>query len=648
MLTASAPNPPARVSKTRLYVLVFVLVLTSIGLFYTRSRYLAPPPEPPKNASPPERMRLYLSRIKSDNTDVCAYIELGKLEEEREYYMSALRRLYAARALGAPEREIVLPLGRSLMHLARYDEAITNLTAAAKEMPDSADAVSNLAGAYFASGNGDVASRVLKEFVARHRIASGGTSLTSDDLHRVMLCLAEARDVVGAGDVARIILASDPNDASSLSILGHSLLLRGKNAEAVDTLKRAVSLEPTLAQLCYNYGMALVQTGRDGEALKQFERAVVLNPKAKEAFLQMATVYQKRLEVGPAALAMNHAAALAPQEPPILYRAGKANERAGKLPEANYWYAKAALAAGQRSEALKYAGRLLGLHDPRWYTDGFLLQAEAYRGLHRLKDYVDSTRKAVKGDSAGDCIKLAEAYEKSDLLAREVEYLKRALRKDPNTAALVHTSIADTLTKRQLPDEAEREMELAVAANPSDPEGHMELGNLYFQRRSTGDRLRKAIAAYEECVRLAPKLSTAHQTLGIAYSAAGNLPMAAFHLEHAIDLEPGYGPAYQELGRVYAAMGDKPASDAMLGLYRKYIRYDLKLQTLAARADQNKRDPEAQVDLADLQARSGDLVSAEQNYRMALRLAPGDKQIRRKHQRILDELTMKPEDVASK
>lgn len=635
------PAASARPPIVRMTTLAVLLILSIGGLVYSRKALNRRPPEPPASATIKDRIKVYTDRIKADKTDVRAYVELGRLEESQEFYTSALRRLYAARVLGAEEREIILPLGRSLSRLARWDEAFKELTHATRLMPASAEAAANLAGAYAASGDSAGATRVLSDFVERNRKPDGTTSLSLDDLRRVMICFVEAHADEKAGEIAKLVIAQAPDDAGAYAVAGNALLVNNKFKDALPYLEKAVALEPSVPSVAYNDAIALEQCGRETEALKQLERCVSLNQNAVEAFTEMASLYAKRKQDKLAALAITRAAFKSPADTRILYRAGKLNERAGSLPEANYWYAKAALSAAQYGEALKYAAKLVASSDPRWRSAGWFSTAEACRGQHKMSEYLEAMRKAHPGDSAQDCMDLADAYQKADLLDKQVEYLRKALARDPRRGAEVHSLIADTLARRGLPDQAEREMELAVAADPSNPENHTQLGNLYLQRRSSGDRLRKAIREYSEAVRLEPGESSGYQNLGVAYSAARDWTRAAAALEHAIDLEPGYGPAYQELGRVYAARGDVAGSEEMRNLFRKYVHYDLKLKTLAARADQNRKDPAAQTDLADLQARSGDLTSALQNYEAALRLAPNDARTRRKRDRVMDLLNLR-------
>ena len=62
-------------------------------------------------------------------------------------------------------------------------------------------------------------------------------------------------------------------------------------------------------------------------------------------------------------------------------------------------------------------------------------------------------------------------------------------------------------------DEVESLLRRALALDPSSSEAHLQLANLYSQRRDYA----RAIPEYQEAVKLAPNLADAHFRLGQAY-----------------------------------------------------------------------------------------------------------------------------------
>ncbi len=62
-------------------------------------------------------------------------------------------------------------------------------------------------------------------------------------------------------------------------------------------------------------------------------------------------------------------------------------------------------------------------------------------------------------------------------------------------------------------DQVESLLKKALALNPSFPEAHLQLGNLYSQRRNFAE----AVPEYQQALRLSPNIPDAHFRLGQAY-----------------------------------------------------------------------------------------------------------------------------------
>jgi Flp pilus assembly protein TadD len=68
-----------------------------------------------------------------------------------------------------------------------------------------------------------------------------------------------------------------PLDSGSHFVLGMAQLLHGRYSDADESLRRAVSLEPGLAEACYGIGLAAIALGHDGVAPLQHERLTELD-----------------------------------------------------------------------------------------------------------------------------------------------------------------------------------------------------------------------------------------------------------------------------------------------------------------------------------------------------------------------------------
>lgn len=230
-----------------------------------------------------------------------------------------------------------------------------------------------------------------------------------------------------------------------------------------------------------------------------------------------------------------------------------------------------------------------------------------------------------------DLLLRAYAYyqiEDEKALAKRLVCLREAAEKSPEQRAAISLQIAEQLRRTGRRDEAEKEMEAALASAPNDPELLRRLGDFYLDRRDSGDRLSRGIGLIERAVAASPQDEQAWLLLGQGYAARNELARAALCLEHVIDLEPGYGPGYLELARVYARMGKSDDNKEMMQLYSKYVAFEQRHETLQTRA----RGPKAPT--KDIQAyaeellTTGDLGGATREYERVLRREPADKATR--------------------
>ncbi len=71
-------------------------------------------------------------------------------------------------------------------------------------------------------------------------------------------------------------------------------------------------------------------------------------------------------------------------------------------------------------------------------------------------------------------------------------------------------------------NQVESSLKKALALNPSFPEAHLQLANLYSQRRQFAE----AVPEYQEALRLSPNIADAHFRLGQAYVHLGKKDLA--------------------------------------------------------------------------------------------------------------------------
>jgi tetratricopeptide (TPR) repeat protein len=114
--------------------------------------------------------------------------------------------------------------------------------------------------------------------------------------------LYEMRDDQGAEAAFRKGLEVKPDMKGAHFFLGNLYLRQAEDpveeqaaaARAAAEYEQEARLSPDNDSVAYNHGLASLKAGQDDQALASFERATTLNPSKGEAYLKMASIYEKR------------------------------------------------------------------------------------------------------------------------------------------------------------------------------------------------------------------------------------------------------------------------------------------------------------------------------------------------------------------
>ena len=160
--------------------------------------------------------------------------------------------------------------------------------------------------------------RLLRQFLsglARSRVAPADYAA----VRAHALGLHREGKLAQAESAYRSILVRVPDDAVTLGLFGHCLLLQGRFAEAVDVLTRAVAGDPASADALFNLAVAYKSQRAFAPALANVQKALGLRPAFVEARLVAAEVclaggdyagaeaqFRAALELQPDHLEANH------------------------------------------------------------------------------------------------------------------------------------------------------------------------------------------------------------------------------------------------------------------------------------------------------------------------------------------------------
>ena len=122
-----------------------------------------------------------------------------------------------------------------------------------------------------------------------------------DDLFELAQSAEEAGDIAEAERLYRILMKSDPTDASAPFNLGNVLRADGRNVEAEAALWAATRVDPTFADAWYNLSDLLDDQGRVETAIECLRTALRVAPDYADAMFNLALLLQRSNQYAEAA-----------------------------------------------------------------------------------------------------------------------------------------------------------------------------------------------------------------------------------------------------------------------------------------------------------------------------------------------------------
>jgi tetratricopeptide (TPR) repeat protein len=333
-------------------------------------------------------------------------------------------------------------------------------------------------------------------------------------LRQAQVYLQENKTDLAAAEF-KTIVALDPKNADARGNLGVLLFFQGAYADAIPQLRAALKLQPSLWKIQALLGMAEKRTGDINSALGNLEKAF---PKLKEQKI--------RIDTG--------------MELIEIYSA-----------------------AGDQEKAAATVSVLREL-DP---ANVEIIYA-AYRIYSDLLDESRLTLIVVAPNSAHTHQMMAHELARQGKSDEAIANYREALKLDPNVPGL-HFELAEMLNSSSVPggrQEAEKEYEAALAANPFDEKSECRLGDL---AALNGDQ-QAAAGHYERALKLQPNDAEANIGLAKMLMSLNQTAKAQPLLELAVKLDPTSAVAHFRLSSVYRQMGRTADANRELAEYQKY------------------------------------------------------------------------------
>jgi tetratricopeptide (TPR) repeat protein len=122
-----------------------------------------------------------------------------------------------------------------------------------------------------------------------------------DDLFEQAQSAEEAGDIAEAERLYRVLMKSDPTDASAPFNLGNLLRASARNVEAEAAFRAATRTDPTFADAWYNLGDLLDEQGRSEAAIECLRTALRVAPHYANAMFNVALLLQRKSQYAEAA-----------------------------------------------------------------------------------------------------------------------------------------------------------------------------------------------------------------------------------------------------------------------------------------------------------------------------------------------------------
>jgi protein O-GlcNAc transferase len=259
--------------------------------------------------------------------------------------------------------------------------------------------------------------------------------------------------------IYRQILATQPNHAQALNLLGALASQVGKSDAALELIRRAIAVQPDFALAHFNLGVALCARGQMDEAVASFRQAARINPDYAGAHYNLATTLQDLGNLDEAVTSYLRAIQIKPDYVEAHYNLANALRKKGRLDDAIASYREVIRLKPDHGEAHNNLG--IALKDAARFADAIAAFGQAV-GL--------KPDMAEIHNNLGSTLTLAGRFEEA------ISACRAAIRLNPGFTD-AHINLCKALTDAGRFDEAIVAYRQAIELKPADADAY---GNLLF------------------------------------------------------------------------------------------------------------------------------------------------------------------------
>lgn len=472
-------------------------------------------------------------RLAPDNLDVLRatgsiYLDLSA--SDPAVLAKAMEALEAVRQRDPADVESLLTLGRLYLDQRQPDKAAAVLRDLVTHVPQQRMAFALLVEALLQSNRPAEAEAALREIL----------SFDAGSLE-ARLTLAELLDRRGDHAASIALLKGTPEEAQAeprlRRQLAWSLYLNGELDEALATVDPLLGTDPGSSSLPLLKGLILTAEGRNAEALEILKKVREAQPKDVTLATTLARVLEREGRRDEAARVLTEAIDTLAADP----------ELAAEAREARTELAQVYMAAKDWDRAIQTLKPLLDSQDPEVRGLAVLLQADV---LIEAKRY-DEALALVDGEAPSTALagKRAEALLRAGR-DEEGNRLLSGLAEDADPQNAV--SAVQVYHRLDRYEESIPVLQKMTTARPELPVPGFLLGAAYERTGQTD----KAIAEFQRILKLEPDFHAALNYLGYTFAEKGeNLNEALDLTRRAVSLDPDNGSYVDSLGWTYYQLG---------------------------------------------------------------------------------------------
>lgn len=483
--------------------------------------------------------------LQKDPKNIKARFFLGKNYLKRGNGANAEKEFSRAQRLGMARKQMVVPLGRSMLLQGHADDVLKKIKI---EKGFSVDVQADV---YVLQAN---AHTMLKQYKSAGGLFEKAIKLTPKSLIALTgqaRLMVVTRDFKEAKRLAEKIIKIHPESDSSWVTHGEISRLTGDMKSSEKSFDKAISLQSSnLAALLGSANAKLVLGDKAG-ATERINAVQRINPNNPFANHMRAILLFGEGDISGAEASLKEVFRVLPNHLPSLQMMGAIDFRKGRYEQADQALTQVVQAYPTNVSAVKLLAAIrMKLNQP----------AEAIKLLEKvLRNASDDPQLMAL---------VGSAYMQNKQVVKGVEFLERAVELAPKTAG-IRTQLAMSRLATGQKSQAIKELEAAVDLGQNVFQADMVLIMVHLRDKE----YKKALKQAEQFSRKKPDEGLPHNLMGAAYVGMGKSGKAREQFTLALKKQPKFLPAIMNLGRMEEKDGKKESARSY---YEKTLKHNNK------------------------------------------------------------------------